>query len=227
MKEKFCPRCGKETEELVDSLCRNCFKEKKDWVKIPDKLTVTVCQSCARKESRGWEDIPFEEAVRKKLEQKVTSEGKIEKIYIETEDGLEEVGVEVRGVFKGVEMSEEKNVEVEVEEELCEGCKKIKTGYFEAKVQIRLEDDKGEQILDECEKILKERGKDEVMVSGLEETENGFDIFMASNSAAKYLAKRLSEKHEVERKNTKTLQGLKDGNKVYRSTYLVRILRSS
>ncbi len=223
MKEKFCARCGKETEELTESLCSDCFSERKEWVEIPERLEVSECRGCRRKKTDGWKEISFEEAIENELKKTMQVKGEVKEINISTDRELNTAVIELQGSMEGVSMKETKEVEIVTKEDTCGECKKIETGYFEAKVQIRLPEGKKEEVLKECEEILKQRRSDEAMVSGIEERENGFDIFMPSKSAAKHLTKKLAERYEVERKDSKTLKGLRDGSKAYRSTYLVRI----
>ncbi|MFP4117005.1 MAG: NMD3-related protein [Candidatus Aenigmatarchaeota archaeon] len=226
MKKKFCVKCGEETEELVESLCKSCFSETKEWTKIPDRLQVTKCKGCRRKKVEGWVDMPLRKAILKSLEKGITSKGQIESIDIEIQEERSKAVATVKGKLKGVEMETKKEIDLKIEESLCGECKKINTGYFEATVQVRIEDGNTEKILDDCEEILRQRKTKEAMVSGVEERKNGFDILMPSNSAAKYLTKELAKRYNVERKESKTLKGLEDGHKTYRSTYLVRILGS-
>ncbi|MFB6216842.1 MAG: NMD3-related protein, partial [Candidatus Aenigmatarchaeota archaeon] len=46
---KFCPRCGKETENLYGEgkkLCPDCYPDKNDLLDIPDKVEIEVCPVC-------------------------------------------------------------------------------------------------------------------------------------------------------------------------------------
>ncbi len=224
MKEKFCPGCGKETDDLIKGLCKKCFAGRTKWIDMPDILEATVCKRCGRKKVGKWKEISMEEALKRNILNRSDHRGEVQDIQISILGQQNRADVTIKGVVENVEMEKKNEVGLKVEEKICRDCKKISTRYFEATVQIRTEEDILDDVLSTCETILKERRGTGPVVSDLEKTKNGVNIFIVSNSVAKYLARKLAEEYTVERKDSKTLRGLEDGNKSYRSTYLVRIL---
>ena len=223
MKEKFCPRCGEETEDLFGGLCESCFRETSEPVDIPERIQLKVCEACGRvKTGNNWEEIPLEEAAKKSIEKEMNSKDEIKILEVFLGDG-EELRIKIKGESKGVEFEEESRASLDVKEKRCEACRKMESGRFEAVLQIRGEEDKVEEALDHCGKLLTKVGDKEGVVSDLEERKNGIDLFLASGNTAKKLAKELGKKFPAERKDSKTLEGLDEGKKVYTSTYLVRI----
>lgn len=226
MKSKFCANCGRETEELYDSLCKKCLKERKDLVEVPGKLEVEACKDCGRVKISGeWKELSLEEAIEKILKKSVETagEGSVTSLMVEVYEEGSRVVVSIEGEVNGMEMEEEREVKIEMDKTTCDICSKRRGGYFEAVVQIR---DGGniEEALEISEGTLKNLSDRKGFISDVKEVENGVDIYLGSKSAAKKIAKNISENFETERKSAKSLQGEKDGQRIYRSTYLVRIL---
>lgn len=226
MKGRFCPNCGRETEELVEGLCKECFAERKGWVRVPDSIEIKVCGKCGRKRLDKWTETSTEEAVSRALEDEINVDKDAEDLDIEINYRNGEAEVKLKGEVKGIEVEKADRVSVNPREVLCGDCKKAGSGYYEAVVQVRSEDADMDEILDSCADIL-EKDKKESEVVGFEKRKNGLDLRVRSSSAAKGLAKKLAEKYGAERKDSKTLKGLDEGKKVYRSTYLVRITNGS
>ncbi|MFB6216280.1 MAG: NMD3-related protein, partial [Candidatus Aenigmatarchaeota archaeon] len=38
MKDRFCPACGKKTDELVEGLCLECYRERRGFLETPDTI---------------------------------------------------------------------------------------------------------------------------------------------------------------------------------------------
>ncbi|MFP4634072.1 MAG: NMD3-related protein [Candidatus Aenigmatarchaeota archaeon] len=221
IKEKFCPKCGKETEEMYEGLCEECFREGFEW-KFPEKIEITACKFCGKiKEGGQWRDIPLKEGVKKRVEDELNPGGRVEDMEVLPEEG--EGRFDVSEEVEGLNLEGEAEIEVKVKEGICKDCREIRRGGYEAVLQIRGDKEKTEEALDLCEKKLEERKRSEGAVTDIRERENGVDLFMASNSTAKNLARKLMTNFDADRKDSKTLRGLREGEKIYRSTYLVRI----
>jgi len=221
VKEKFCPKCGKKTDLLFDGLCEECLSEDANRVDIPRKVEVKVCRICGKKMRNEWKEENIEDTVKKSLEE----ERGLKKVeVVSDEDGSMEV--EASMSVEGVTIEDSETVDVVEKKTVCENCKKASVGYFEAVVQIRFQDERAGEVLDTCRKIINSRSKGKPTVSKIEERKGGLDLYISSNSDAKYIARKLADRYRSERKNSKTLRGLVDGHKSYRSTYLIRILEN-
>lgn len=42
---KFCPKCGKQTDELFNSLCEDCFKRAIKLIE-PAGISQSICKTC-------------------------------------------------------------------------------------------------------------------------------------------------------------------------------------
>jgi nonsense-mediated mRNA decay protein 3 len=132
--------------------------------------------------------------------------------------------VELSGELKNQKLKTREEVDIKFSDQLCDSCSKINSGYFEAKLQIRGPGDKLDEALNISRRIIEKSGGDKEFASDVERVKNGFDIFIGSNSLAKKMARKIASEFDTERKDSKTLHGEKDGQRIYRSTYLVRIL---
>ncbi len=222
MKERFCPVCGKKTEELYDGLCKKCIKERGEWVEIPDSINVEICKKCGRKKTDEWKSAGMENILKEKIKDKITTKGEVQEIDISPDKEKEEMKLRVCFCKEGLRIREEATVLLNIKQTVCEDCKRIGTGYFEALVQIRAEEEMIEEILEDCKKIIDKKSGKESIVSKANVKNEGIDLYMYSNSAAKDVARKLADRYGAERKDSKTLRGLKDGQKTYISTYLVR-----
>lgn len=225
MKEKFCPKCGKETEELVEGLCSDCFREENE-MEIPGKLEIDICKYCGRIKTGGsWRECSVEEAVEEELKKVMNPEEGVSEIEVSREGGEDnEFKVSVKSQKSGVELGSEGFIEVEPDKGVCETCSGKISGYYEAVLQIRGETGKVRKALNIAAKAMEESRNDSAFVSDVEEVKNGVNLFVGSQSAAKQISRRLSSAFKVERKSSKTLCGQEEGQKKYRSTYLIRIL---
>lgn len=228
MKEKFCPSCGEETQRLFDGLCEECFREREKLAELPETLDITQCSICKKFKIDGkWRRVELEEAVRKAVQKEAKFKEGLAGREIEIEDlstQRPEVKIIVKGEMDGLEISEEEVIEIKLEKECCKACSRRTSGYYQAKLQIRGKEEKVSEAIQTVKRVLDEsRGKND-FVSGVEETENGLDLFLGSSSLARKILREISKEYETERKSTKTLHGRKEGEDVYRSTYLLRIL---
>ncbi len=221
MKQKFCPSCGRETEDFFDGLCKECFAERSGWIDIPDRVEIAVCSRCGKKKVGFWEAVSMEDALEDVIIDEMKINDSLEKLEIVFDRSSEKAEITVAGSYRNASFRETKDIDVDIKEAVCDTCKKIGSGSYEAVVQIRAEEERLDDVLRFCEKVLKERQSGPV-ISDTKKRKNGLDLFLLSNSTAKYLAKKLTEKYDVERKDSKSLKGLVEGTKVYKSTYLVR-----
>ena len=53
IKSRFCPECGKETDNLIESLCNSCYSNK-PTVKLPKQKNVLFCVKCEQVLNKGF-----------------------------------------------------------------------------------------------------------------------------------------------------------------------------
>lgn len=224
MKNKFCPRCGKETSELVEGLCEECFQKKSEIFVVPKKLEMNVCKHCGRyKEGGSWKEGKLDNVLQNLAKDSLTTERNLASKKIEIKKGTD-YKIEITGTDKETGLEEKKKIEVDINYGTCDICAKISSGYFTTTLQIRGPEEKLERALEICEKTFDRKGNPEDFISDVRDVKNGYDLYMSSNSLARKMVSRLRNKFKIEKKSSKTLYGERDGQRIYRSTYLARIL---
>jgi len=110
---RFCYKCGRETEELTNGLCKECYEEEFKEVEVD----LHICGKCGRiKEGKLWRSISVEEFLKSRLNAK--------EVDVENLIAVKKSGEKVR-------------IKLNVLKETCTQCGKISGGYYEAVVQLR------------------------------------------------------------------------------------------
>ncbi|MBS1266349.1 MAG: hypothetical protein MAG795_00316 [Candidatus Woesearchaeota archaeon] len=214
-----CILCGKQGDHKI--YCKKCYLKDNPILEKFKPLKIIKCSCGKVKKTHKWEDIPFKEAVNKLVKQKIILNNKYQIDSVATTPLLakhkpgKDVKGEVEVIIKG-HTNEYDNLEdeyilpLELEYSECNYCKKHKTDYFEAKVQIRNTD---KSVLN----IIKDPNK-------IKETKNGFDIYLASTKQARAIAKQL-ENMGAETKYTTRLhtRDRHTGKEVRRLTILAKM----
>ncbi|RLF47995.1 MAG: hypothetical protein DRN29_01055 [Thermoplasmata archaeon] len=210
----FCVECGKKGK-TYNGLCLDCYLKKKKFFAIPSEIVVTFCRNCdaykiGSEWKRGmlWKDI--EEYIKNQI-----------KADIEYECRVEDNKVICYGKFEGREVVEEKEIKIKEKQKLCPQCSLKKGGYFEAVLQIRGAE---KENLAEIEEIVKRRVKEkQSFISKKEKVRGGIDYYIGNKKAAEKAAKEIKEAMGGELTVSSSLVGMKDGKRIYRNTYSIRM----
>jgi len=156
MYKRFCVNCGKETKDLVDGLCRECYiKTRKQEEK---EIEIKVCYICGFIifENKKYDSKNFY----KKLEKKFG--GKIIKI----EENIVEIKKESDDILL---------IKIYYRKDLCKDCKRVlnKKSYNYV-IQLRGDIKKIEEII----AILNKNG---YLIKNIENLDNGVDLFLDLN----------------------------------------------
>ncbi|MBU0586647.1 hypothetical protein KJ780_03975 [Candidatus Micrarchaeota archaeon] len=205
----ICPRCGasEDSKKFLGPFCIDCTQFS---IKIPDRIDLERCKRCGKMRIRGkW--INISDA---KLNEHIC--GKFKGEF----DGVEFIldgNIAVFTVKKaGDEIKIEKKINFEINEVICPECNKQSGGYFEAIVQLR---GKPERIKRYLKIFENEIEKQETFISKLVELKEGIDIYVGSTKAVIVIVKRLGLKYGI----STTLAGQKQGKRLYRTTFAIRL----
>lgn len=255
---KFCYKCGALEEDkgpLIDGLCQTCFAEEHPLIRAPEKVDLEVCGRCgAYLLDGGWRE-PKEEststtlqAAREAVLSKITvakrgptgvkyvgfSEAENLEVEFEPELVPPDVVVEVRVRGKIVEDQLEEQegraeVVVNVGVTTCDVCSRAMSGYYEAILQIRGENDISEEKLSEVYRdlenyVVEKRGRDRTaFVAKVERKHGGLDLYLGSKDLARNMAKLLKSNYGGEIAESAELVGrTRNGRDKYRITVVVR-----
>ena len=101
--------------------------------------------------------------------------------------------------------------------QICPRCYRISSGYYEALVQLRGDVVKADKI---AEKLSDYIAKNGAFIAKMEQVTNGFDIYVSD----KKLTSEFLKTKRLKAKLSATLATIKGGKKLYRNTYLLRII---
>jgi len=222
MRKKFCPKCGRETEDLHNGLCESCFLSKVSVVqKIPGELVVKECRLCSKFFVNGSSES-IESSVETFLETLLKQKDIISASYRLS-------GTKIFLTLKlkkdGLEKTEEKAINLAVKKIICKSCSMRNSGYFQATLQVRAPENLLPDIRNEVENQINYLNKYDnlAFVSNFQEVKNGFDVLIGSKNSAKQIAKILKLKYRAKIKITRKLSGNISGKKVYRDTIIARV----
>ena len=236
----FCPECGSSDKEMVGDICIDCFLKNYKFLEIPQHINITICKHCNAKYFRGnWIDaaIPEEEVIYRTLEDNIHVDELIENEIIDLEirqmrGTIAECTIDAIGEFKGRELREHYNTEVQIKNSTCPNCSKIASGYYEVVIQLRADDrelkPEEKEIADNIVNTVlnKQYKKDKLAV--LQEKaklKEGTDYYIGSYKSGKKVINRLKDQFGGIIKESPRLisEDKSTGKKLYRIWISIRI----
>jgi nonsense-mediated mRNA decay protein 3 len=233
----FCVECGKEKTIFQDGLCIDCYiKKKSPFFVVSERIELQNCVHCnAFKHKKSWYNLKLEEILKKILENEIKTNIEINnpKISIECEEkrDIATCNILLSGFLDDHEIKEKQKMVVYKKKTVCPICSKKAGGYFEAILQLRSDKkdiDKKEknEVITTISKLIQEqiyKDEKEVFLSKVKDTQGGVDFYISKKEVARNIAKKLHERFGGTVKASPKLVGMKEGKRVYRMTYLVRL----
>ncbi len=202
MVEKLCPKCGRSDKEVKfeGNFCIDCYIEM-NKPQLPSKITIYICRECGASRVRSWEDLDIEESAAQLLKDKKLGKPTVNRMgdyfYI-----------------KYPKIDHEFKVRIREKSSLCDQCAKRAAGYYEAIIQLRDSYAKREKFIDKLIRMLEKA----TFITKIVEDKKGLDIYVGDKTITRSILSALKLKPKV----THTLYGVKDGRRVYRTTFLIR-----
>jgi nonsense-mediated mRNA decay protein 3 len=248
----FCPRCGdavdasperpsRELPDPDDPLCLSCYLEEFDLVEAPERLQVDVCGTCgAAKKGNRWVDVDAEDysdvaidAVREALGVHVDAAEVGWEVATEQPDPTT-IRAKARfvGTVRGVDVTEEVTVPVDVARGTCDRCGKIAGGSYASIVQLRATDrrpsdaeiQRAREIAESVVEEMVATGDRAAFVTDHTETEDGLDLKVSTNKIGQKIARRVVDELGGSYSDSPRLVTEDaDGNELYRVTYAVHL----
>lgn len=233
----FCVECGAEGQELIGSICRECYAKKHVWARLPDHVDLVLCAHCSSMQlDDGWTDIGSvgegtEAVLRRAVE--LPEEARLVGIkvrLVERDPRNMQASVDVRLSTHGTEFDIPLETIVRMKRGSCKECSKKMGSYYEAVLQVRTTgtDREGEGEA-EIESFVRSRadalrkGSRSVFISRTERVRGGLDFYFSTSQAARAIARELQETRCAEYKESSSLWGKRGGEELSRMTYLVRL----
>lgn len=237
IRESFCPLCGEPSE---GDLCARCRVGRTRWMEVSPRVEAITCPTCeSRRTGAIWQDTPVpREELTKELAVRAV------RLAPEVRDAEFRVSlwdrspnrtvatVRVKARLFGVPVEDEARVEVIWKGETCDRCSRISGGYFEGVVQVRAsgrsltprEQEVAARIACEVEERLQEGGSRLSFISRMTDDE-GLDIVVGQSAMGERIAQEITGALGGGYSVHPKLTGEKDGKRLYRITYSVRLPR--
>ncbi|OLS13852.1 MAG: NMD3 family protein [Promethearchaeota archaeon CR_4] len=252
MVRRFCPKCGKSVDTLVQTenglFCEECANALLPLIQIGDRFDFYECGICKRVSATGSSDswIPIgQQDPQNRLQEIILrlfllkSIAKLD-VQVDIDIPADIGGSEKCPPFDAyISIKSSKNEEkmskftvfVKPHYVVCTNCSRRRGHYFTATLQIRGEllsdSTMKENLLNEVEKYAKDlEGKNqEMFVAKVVQERQGFDLQLSTLHMALLLSTHIKNKYGAKLEESKRLMGLgEDGGEVYRYTILVHLL---
>ncbi len=208
---RHCPICNKSSDEIkfYGEFCAD-HASKKLEESLPHQSELETCKDCKRINVAGKfveeNSMSIERAMKRELK-------KYSVELVHFGNGIARVRVTDE---KQDGLQIETNIHVKRVNLLCDTCARIRSGYFEAIVQIRGEHEKVGRMAEALRTYVEKNGS---FVTKVETKEHGLDVYIGSKKAASAFlsSRRLKFKASYE------LNGMKQGRRLYRNTYFLTL----
>ncbi len=226
---RICAKCGKRVEELHEGLCEECFSIMKGLRRSQKQEMVEVnwCRCglvSACKKELGFAST-FGELLELVLSHSLDKEARDAELTFEVEE-VQNMGRDVYRVVGVLDGKDRTVVEIKLTRKLCESCRYRSGGYYEATLQLRGDEDFLANMLELVEDIAnKWREFDKKsFITSMEGVRGGIDVKLGSKRLAKKIVSQAKKyKKDIIIKCSKKLKTVKDGKKIYRYTFAVKV----
>ncbi len=202
----ICPKCGFESNnphDFIGPFCKNCVHFNIDFNPI---LSFTTCSYCGRtKIGKNWKNITKKDITRAI---KSNVKGKYDRFEVDFSNNQVIF-------FKNIgnnEFEQGFSYTIKHNPTTCSFCSRKMGNYHEAIIQIR-----GKPSNKKLKQLLVNLEKLDVILK-LDETKDGLDIYIIDKKKLVSIFSALSFKYT----RSETLVGMKNGKRLYRSTFCIR-----
>ena len=208
-----CYLCGNDFKELRERLCDSCYAKEFQLIEVAKKLEMFVCKNCGgMKLNNKMREKNIDDFIKENIKIK----GKDVKVSIENSPNPHIYAV---GFVDDVKREEKYHLNIEERKILCDRCVKLKSGYYESKLQLRGNIPKN--VLEFTEKQMKNI-RNENAFYRVQKVKDGLDIFLGSKSVAKKIAAQMKRQLKAELKRSYKLHTRREGKDIYRDSISVR-----
>ncbi len=237
----ICVECGEDAEGLVGGSCATCFAKKHELLSVPLALDTELCAHCdARRVGAHWMDpeegAPIEwireDAVRAAIGVLPAVE-QPEIQILETPQDTKHFHQRIilHGRVQGVAVASEKECVLRMKRGVCDRCSRMHGGFYAAILQLRAtERDVSKTELKTAHRIVAETlarllrsGNRFAFLAKEGEMHGGWDYYLGDIDAGRQIARELKTRLGASVHEAAKLVGRREGEDVYRVTFLVRI----
>lgn len=222
-------------------LCNQCYFDQFELVKLKERGSIQICSICeaiCRKnkwvdKKEGLEEEMISEVIEEGLEIQKDVKDISWRFDLENIDSKTlHVKCEFEGTARGERVVEKRIVEIQIVRESCDICRKKSGGHYTGEIQIRassrkptkVEKNRSIEIANEVANRRRSLGDRNDFVSKIVEKKEGIDIRISTSKLGQKISKSIMEELGGSVSTSETLLTEdRDGNRVYRIAYLVRL----
>lgn len=209
-----CPTCNRSSDEIkfIGEFCEECIANRiKDTV--PDKAKIYVCRFCNRIKSGGTFRKLDKNTLAVALKKDLGANGfRVDVIHYH--NGA--ASLEFECDYENAKVHFTKLVDIKTVIENCIDCTRMKSGYYEALVQLRGDGYLVERMAIKLTKYVEANG---AFISKTEKEGTGIDMYISN----KKLVSAFFMLYRLKPKRSYTLYGMKHGKELYRNIYALRL----
>ena len=211
---KHCPTCDRTSDKVhfIGEFCEVCVTDKLKK-SIPNSVDISYCKRCGRIRIPGRhaaiDRITLMNAIVMGLP---STKAEIDVLSFDEKTAKVEFMINIDGNYAKFI----KELDLRMKHAICRDCMRKSSGYFEATVQLRGNDEVIQKIIKKLTVFLDDR---EAFVTKAEKVQGGWDIYTSD----KKLTQGFFRLHELKPKRSATLFTIKDGKELYRDTYALRV----
>lgn len=209
----YCPTCNRSSDDtrFAGNFCEVCVIEKLQR-NFPERITILQCRFCQRVK----EGKTFFPLTKLSLSRIMEIELKLKCKIKVREFSEKEVTADFIYDVDGQKVSFGRTLILKIAHETCRRCYQIKSGYYEAVVQLRGNRVKIERLTSMLTAFIEKNGG---FIAKVEKEENGEDVYTSDKLATH----EFMHLHKLKPIRSYRLYGVKNGRQVYRNTFSLHL----
>ncbi len=239
LQEAICPKCGGPSPS--GDICGRCRASGAEWFSCEGRVSLVRCPNCnSMRDNNGWadcersrEDLEYEAAMSAiRLSQDI-QKPEISVNLVENSKNRSFAHISITGSLYDRPVEGACVVEILWQYDSCDRCSRYHGNYWQGLVQLRADGRKTTHEEQEWAKRIAYQAEEELQLLGdrlsfvtrMEEGREGLDIIVGTQTLgeqiSRYITRRMGGRFTLH----PTLIGEKEGRKLYRITYAVRLPR--
>ncbi|RLG14437.1 MAG: hypothetical protein DRN66_01975 [Candidatus Nanohalarchaeota archaeon] len=223
--KKFCPNCGKETLELHESLCRDCYAQKFKKNIFKKKMNISICKCTRLGYNQQWKkNITLDDFIKSIIEKELKAIYKNYDEYgfsFDKKEMQDSIVVYVKAEKNKIKIAEY-TYHFRIKNRMCPVCSSEKKGYYEAVLQLRADKNVLNDFVNIVDNIVASYKGQNSFAKIVGQKSNAVDMHLGTKKILDKIKKEISSKYKIETKASYSLYKVKDGREIYRTTLLIR-----
>ncbi|MFA6089099.1 MAG: NMD3-related protein [Candidatus Woesearchaeota archaeon] len=202
---KFCPKCGKDTDELIHDLCPDCYFKSNDILDGFKPTNIQVCKVCKKIKIANWANRRDDNVVEKAVADNIKPKRGviIKNVEVKYKFGTDETikrenvkaKVKVTAEIDKHRVTFEYDMPISLSRTRCPLCEKINVGYFEGILQLRpITHTSFDDAVYFIRKDMDEQKKYGIAITEEVDQKEGLDFYFSKKIYLQTIAKKVVKK---------------------------------